>query len=133
MSLITYTIISLQKQLEKPLQLIEGSKNIFFENQTIDNCRRTAHQNWLKTIYSLTYNTSQVHILKLQLKMNYLIGLAVMVLFAYTNTANCKLQKIQFEPCTYLCHSFSITHIKMMCLKEMCALCQFVRRASCTS
>ena len=33
----------------------------FFENHTID-CSRTAHQNWPKIIYSLTYSTSQVYI-----------------------------------------------------------------------
>ena len=64
-------------------------KNIF-ENETID-CRRTAHQKWPKIIYSLTYRTSQVYLLKLQLKLNCLIGLAVMVLFAHVATAKCKL------------------------------------------
>ena len=71
----------------------------FSENQTID-CSRTIYQNWPKIIYSLTYSTSQVSILKLQLKLNCLIGLAVMVLFAHVAAANCKLQRIQCEPCS---------------------------------
>ena len=77
----------------------KDAKKPFFENQTID-CRRTIHQNWQKIIYSLTYSTSQVNILKMQLKLDCLIGLAVMVLFAHAATANCKLQRIQYEPCS---------------------------------
>ena len=84
----------------------DEKKPNFFENRTID-CRRTIHQNWPKIIYSLTYSTSQVYILKMQLKLNCLIGLAVRVLFAYATTANCKLERIQCEPCYYACYFFS--------------------------
>ena len=77
----------------------KDAKKPFFGNRTID-CRRTIHQNWPKIIYSLTYSTSKVYILKIQLKLNCLIGLAVMVLFAHAATANCKLQRIQCEPCS---------------------------------
>ena len=60
----------------------KGAKKPLFENQTMD-LRETAQQNWLKIIYSLTYRicTSQVDILKMQLKLNCLLGLAVWVLF----------------------------------------------------
>ena len=51
-------------------------------------------KNGQKTIYSLTYSASQDYVLKLQLKLNCLIGLAVRVLFAYVATANCKSQRI---------------------------------------
>ena len=38
-------------------------------------------------------------ILKMQQKLNCLIGLAVMMVFAHVATANCKLQRIQRETC----------------------------------
>lgn len=64
---------------------------------------------WLKIIYSLRYTTSQVYILKTELKWKCLIGLAVLVGLAYANVAiaNCKLQKIQCELSYHACHIFS--------------------------
>ena len=49
-------------------------------------------------IYSLTYSTCQVYILKMQLKLSCLIGLVVMMLVARVATAYSKLQRIQREP-----------------------------------
>ena len=73
-------------------------KNLF-DNQIID-CRKFAHQNCQKIIYSLTYRTSQVYRIKMQLKLNCLIGLVVSILFAHANAAKCKLEKIQCEHCS---------------------------------
>ena len=58
--------------------------------------RELLTKNGHKFIYSLTYSTSQVYILKLQLKPNCLFGLAVMVLFACVATASCKLQIMKY-------------------------------------
>ena len=87
--------ISLQYQYHTIAVRFTASDNFL----RIVDCRRNAHRNWPKIIYSLTYSTSRVYKQKMQLKLNCLIGLAVMVPFAHVATANCKLQRIQCEPC----------------------------------
>ena len=118
-------ILSLQKQLEKPLQSIEGmaktQKNVFFENQTIDY-RKTAHQKWPKIIYSLIYSTDQVYILKLQLKLNCFIGLAVIVVFAHVATENRKLWRIQRKSCFKLVISSHNIHKNNVSERNVCYL-----------
>ena len=51
---------SVDSDLQETCMYSKRCKKLFFEIRTID-CRRNAHQNWPKIIYSLTYSTSQVY------------------------------------------------------------------------
>ena len=74
------------------------ARNIEFSNKPEVAVRKLLCQTE-EMIYSLTYSKKQVHILKMQLKLNCFIGLVFMVVHAYVATINCKLQRIQCEPC----------------------------------